>query len=96
MYSSISSNELKGLVGRANIIDIRDNYLYNVGSVPSAKNIPINFLLMDPAKYLDKNQTYYLYCSFGMQSAKACANLNSQGYKVVNVLGGYHDYVSKG
>jgi len=45
--------------------------------------------------YLDKGQTYYLYCSFGMQSAKACATLTNMGYKVVNVLGGYHDYVSK-
>jgi len=95
MYSSISSNELKGLVGRANIIDIRDNYLYNIGSVPSSKNVPINFLLMNPENYLDKGQTYYLYCSFGMQSAKACATLTNMGYKVVNVLGGDHDYVSK-
>ena len=26
-----------------NIIDIRDNYLYNMDSLPNAKNIPMNF-----------------------------------------------------
>lgn len=96
MYSSISTNELKGLVGKANIIDIRDQYLYNVGNIPSSKNIPVNFLIMQPDKYLEKDKTYYLYCSFGMQSAKACSKLSGLGYKVINVLGGYNDYVSKG
>ena len=45
MYKSISADELKGLVGRVNIIDIRDSYLFNNGNIPTSKNVPVNFLL---------------------------------------------------
>ena len=38
MYKSISTEELKSLVGKINIIDIRDSYLYNLSSIPTAKN----------------------------------------------------------
>lgn len=95
MYRSISAKEVKTLIGRVNILDIRANYLYRLSSIPSSKNIPVNYLLMDPDKYLNKSDEYYIYCSFGMQSAKACYELDKKGYKVVNVLGGYNDYLSK-
>lgn len=94
MYKNIRASELKGLIGKVNIIDIRKNYLYNFGSIPSSKNIPISYLTLEPEKYLDKNKEYYIYCSSGMQSPKVCAELTSKGYKVVNVLGGYNDYIS--
>lgn len=94
MYSSIKTNELKGMIGRVNIIDIRKNYLYNLGSIPSSINIPSNFLVMDPGKYLDKNKEYYIYCSQGLESPSVCNKLSRMGYKVVNVLGGYHDYIT--
>ena len=42
MYKSISAKELKSLIGRVNIIDIRANYLYRLSSIPSSKNIPVN------------------------------------------------------
>lgn len=95
MYSSISSNDLKGMIGKVNIIDLRDNYLYRLGNIPSSKNIPYKYLMLLPEKYLDKDKTYYLYCTQGMQSAKVCSKLSRLGYKVVNVLGGYNDYISK-
>lgn len=95
MYKSVSAKELKGLIGRVNIIDIRANYLYRLSSIPSSKNIPVNYVLMDPDKYFNKDEEYYIYCSFGMQSAKACYELSKKGFKVINVLGGYNDYLSK-
>lgn len=95
MYKSIGTNELKGLIGQANIIDIRDNYLYKIGNIPSSKNIPANFLIVNPDKYLNKNELYYIYCSFGMQSNKVCSKLSNLGYNVINVMGGYNDYISK-
>ncbi len=94
MYG-ITASEVKGMIGRINLIDIRDNYLYNLGSIPTAKNVPINFLLSNPDMYIDKNSTYYIYCSYGMQSAKVCNILNNKGYKVINLLGGYNEYSSK-
>lgn len=94
MYKNIRASELKGMLGRANIIDIRPNYLYNMGSIPGSKNIPSNYLTMFPDKYLSKDEEYYIYCSGGMNSPRICAHLTSKGYKVVNVLGGYNDYIT--
>ena len=93
MYKSIIASDLKGLIGKVNIIDIRKSYLYNLGSIPSSRNIPKDFLLIAPDKYLNHNEEYYIYCSGGMESPKVCLELSKKGYKVVNVLGGYNDYI---
>lgn len=94
MFKNIRTNELKGMIGKVNIIDVRKSYLYNLGSIPSSKNIPSLFLLSNPSKYLDKDSVYYIYCTQGMESLKICEKLSEQGYNVVNVLGGYHDYLT--
>ena len=94
MYKNINASELKGLIGRTNIIDIRPSYLYNMGSIPSSKNIPKDYLVMFPEKYLEKDKEYYIYCSGGMNSPKVCSYLTNKGYKVINVLGGYNDYIT--
>lgn len=94
MYNSIKASELKGMIGRINIIDIRKSFLYNLGSIPSSKNIPSSFLLIDPSKYLDKDKEYYIYCTQGIESSSVCQKLRKKGYNVINVLGGYHDYIS--
>ena len=94
MYKSIRASELKGLIGRVEIIDIRKSFLYNLGSIPSSKNIPSSYLLMHPEKYLEKNEDYYIYCTQGIESVKVCSELSKKGYHVVNVLGGYHDYIT--
>lgn len=92
MYKSIRARELKGMIGRVNIIDIRKSYLYNLGNIPSSKNIPSNFLLTNPDQYLNTKEEYYIYCTQGLESVKICDELSKKGYKVVNVLGGYYDY----
>ena len=94
MFKTIKGSDIKGLLGKINIIDIRKNYLYNIGNIPTSKNIPSNFLLSDPSRYLDKEQEYYIYCTQGIESTNVCNKLSSLGYKVVNVLGGYHNYLS--
>ena len=75
-----------------NIIDIRDNYLYNMDSLPNAKNIPMNFLITNPDNYLNKEEEYYIYCNRGINSKKACEVLNNLGYKVINLSGGFERY----
>ncbi len=75
-----------------NIIDIRDNYLYNMDSLPNAKNIPMNFLITNPDNYLNKEEEYYIYCNRGINSKKACEILNNLGYKVINLSGGFERY----
>ena len=75
-----------------NIIDIRDGYLYNLGKIPNAKNIPMNFLLMNPENYLKYGDTYYIYCNYGHNSKKVCESLLNRGYNVINIIGGYNEY----
>ncbi len=47
--------------------------------------IDINKLLSNPSKYLDKNKTYYFYCSKGSRSRRAVQILGVYGYNVVKV-----------
>ncbi len=92
MSKDITITELKVLIPKAKIIDIRDNYQFNLGSIPTSINIPMNFLLTNPSIYLNKNDTYYIYCEHGSRSKATCNNLTKQGYNVINILGGYSEY----
>ncbi len=94
MYNNIYSKDIKGLIGTINIIDIRENYIYRLGYIPTAKNIPMNFLLLNPNTYLDKSKKYYIYCDYGVSSKKVCDVLSKEGYNVINLIGGYKDYIN--
>ena len=76
-----------------NIIDIRTNYEYLNGHIPTAKNIDKNVLVMYPNKYLNKEDTYYIYCQSGHSSNNIVNMLNSKGYNTVNIQGGYNNYL---
>ena len=91
--SDISVTELKRMIPGIKIIDIRDNYQFNMGSIPTSINIPTNFLLTNPDIYLNKNSTYYLYCEYGTTSKKVCNQLSNKGFNVINVEGGYAAYI---
>ena len=88
----IMVSRLKSLIPGVKIIDIRDNYQYNMGNIPTSKNIPKNFLMMNPSLYLNFEDTYYIYCEFGNSSSKVCNMLRKKGYKTINILGGYNEY----
>ena len=92
MMNDITVLQLKNLIPKVKIIDIRDNYQYNLGNIPTSKSFPKNFLLTNPDLYLNSLDTYYIYCEFGNTSSKTCEKLRRKGYKVVNVIGGYNQY----
>lgn len=71
------------------IVDIRDNYSYNISHVKNAINIPYYNLLNNFSHYLDKNKVYYLYCGEGKQSFEISNRLNSFGYKTMSISGGF-------
>ena len=56
------SNLLK--LSNPNIIDIRDNYTYNMGHIPNAKNIPYYSLLSNYSIYLKKMKTLIIWKPF--------------------------------
>ena len=82
----------EALLGNGNIIDIRDNYSYSLGHIPNAKNIAYYNLLSNFSHYLNKNETYYLYCDYGKQSEEISNRLNLFGYNTYNIIGGYIEY----
>ena len=46
-----------------------------------------------PEEYLSKNKKYYIYCNSGTNSRKLCLHLTNLGYDVVDLIGGYKDYI---
>ncbi|HZW49150.1 MAG TPA: rhodanese-like domain-containing protein [Bacillota bacterium] len=90
---SIHVNDIDGLIGTINLIDIREPSEFRTGSIKTAKNIPMNTLLSNPEKYLKKDQSYYLVCHSGARSQSTCSQLIKAGYDVTNVVGGIGSYV---
>ncbi len=88
----VNINQIK--VGDA-IIDIRDNYTYNIGHIKNAINIPYYKLLGNYSRYLNKNEKYYLYCDYGTQSNEISNRLNQFGYNTESIEGGYLEYINK-
>lgn len=92
MIESISVYELKKL-NNINIIDIRSREKYNNKHIDKSINIPLESLLINFNKYLNRNKKYYIYCQMGVQSKKMCQILKNNGYNVVNILGGYEAWI---
>lgn len=90
---ALNVNDLDGLIGKIELIDIREPYEYKTGSIKSAKNIPMGNLLHDTEKYLKKEKTYYIMCQSGARSGRTSKALAQKGYSVVNVSGGVGSYV---
>lgn len=76
-----------------NIIDIRTSFEYQLNRIPTAKNIDRNLLEFSPEKYLNKSETYYIYCHSGSTSKMLVNRLNTLGYKTVNITGGFNNYL---
>lgn len=90
---STNVNDLDGLLGKINLIDIREPYEFKGGSLKGAKNIPMGTLLNNPNKYLKKEKTYHIMCLSGARSRSTCKVLTQQGFEVINVSGGIGSYV---
>lgn len=89
--NEISINNLINL-SNPKIIDIRDNYSYQQGHIKNAINIPYYSLLSNYSIYLNKQDTYYLYCDYGHQSMEISRRLNLFGYHTFYVKEGYLDF----
>lgn len=74
------------------IIDVSDRYTYNLNHINGSINIPYDELLSNYRNYLNKNETYYLYCKSGKLSKRASIVLSSIGYKTYNFIANKNDY----
>jgi len=93
MISNISIKELSEKINTVDIIDIRSKQSYNNNHIPTAINIPMETLLINPNKYLKTNNIYYIYCQKGISSSKISQILNKMGYHTVNIIGGYEEWI---
>ncbi len=89
----VNVNDLDNMIGKIELIDIREPYEYKSGSLKSAKNIPMGDLLNETEKYLSKETTYYIMCQSGARSKRTSRALARNGYHVINVSGGVGSYV---
>lgn len=92
VFNSISIKELLKL-SSINIIDIRSIQSYNNNHIPNAINIPFEKLIIKPNLYLKSNEKYFIYCQKGSLSKKACQILSKMGYHVVDIAGGYEEWI---
>ncbi len=90
-YESISMAEAKKLKNAA-IIDVRTKAEFDTGSMPGAKNIEMNGIVLNTEMFLDKDKTYYILCQSGGRSSMVCDNLSKKGYNVINIAGGMNAY----
>ncbi|NLO10445.1 MAG: rhodanese-like domain-containing protein [Clostridiales bacterium] len=89
----INVNDMDNLIGKVEIIDIREPYEFRGGSLRTAKNIPMSNLSANPEKYIAKDKTYYIICQSGARSGMLTRIISKQGYSVINVAGGIGSYV---
>ena len=94
IVNSISIDNLMQL-NNPIIVDIRDNYNYNLGHIKNAINIPYYNLLNNYSHYLNKRDRYYLYCLEGRQSEEIALRLKAFGYDTLSIIGGYEAYLNK-
>lgn len=92
---SISVEEFLKLPDNISIIDIRNSQSFNNNHIPNAINIPYEKLLISPSTYLDIHKKYYIYCQKGITSKKLTSILSRMGYQVVNISGGYEEWIMK-
>ena len=71
------------------IIDIRDKYSFRISHFPTARNIDLYQLIIEPGEYLDKNKEYLIVCEYGLKSKKASEILNKLGYHTISLENGY-------
>lgn len=70
------------------LVDVRTEIEYNNGHIEGAINIPVDSLRSRLGE-LDKNKTVVEYCQVGLRGYVADRILSQEGYKVLNVTGGY-------
>ena len=68
------------------LIDVEDHNYYLKHHVNGAINIEKDILLYNRERLLNKDETYYIYCSKGNKSKRVVSILELYGYKVVQVL----------
>lgn len=90
-FKTIPINEINNLE-QINLIDIREPSEVASGMISGASNIPMMGIISNPQVFLNKQETYCIYCRSRKRSFEACTILSELGYNVVNLAGGISEY----
>lgn len=85
LHEKIANNE------PITIIDVREENVYQQGTIDTAQNIPLP-KLKEHLGALQQCQTLYISCGGGTRSKKACAFLAEHNIPAINVKGGYRSW----
>jgi NADPH-dependent 2,4-dienoyl-CoA reductase/sulfur reductase-like enzyme/peroxiredoxin family protein/rhodanese-related sulfurtransferase/TusA-related sulfurtransferase len=73
------------------ILDVRTPEEFAAGTIPGAKNIPVDEL-RDRLGDLSKEKKYLVFCRVGLRGYLACRMLTQNGFNCRNLTGGYITY----
>ncbi len=76
------------------IIDIRDEFSFEYGSIPNAVNIPLDKLKQD-FSVLPKDKLLVICCKGGQISDTLAEKLRENGYNAVNLKEGYYGWLKR-
>ena len=76
------------------IIDIRGNFAYSIGHIPSSINILDELFgqMIHQGSVLPKNKEIVVVCAVGLISKKYVAFLEKQGYQAYSLAGGFGEW----
>ena len=79
------------------LVDVRTQGEFVQGHLPGAVNV--DWMAGDFVRHwdtVDRGRKLYLYCQAGVRSAHAARVLESLGFRVVDLTGGYAEYLKAG
>ncbi|HCB95149.1 MAG TPA: ATPase [Ruminococcus sp.] len=76
------------------IIDIRDEFSFEYGSIPNAVNIPLDKLKLD-FSVLPKDKLLVICCKSGQISDTLAEKIRENGYNAVNLKEGYYGWLKR-
>ena len=73
-------------IGNGTLFDLEEPSTYKKKHLHGSVNVPLEKMLGNYKKILDKNQKYYFYCRKGIKSKKVISILEYYGYDVTRVI----------
>ena len=73
------------------LVDLRSKEMFDKGTIPGAVNIPAEDI--KELYRLPKDKTICLFCHIGELSGEFAELLSDSGYNVLNLTGGYREYL---
>lgn len=73
------------------LVDVRSRDNFAKGHIPMAINVPLE-LIQEGHYSLQRGKVLIVYCENGGSSTRAARILSEKGFKVINTIGGLHEY----